>query len=249
MFSSMKKLSTIFALLLCLGEETIASPMINFDMTPSNGADVEFNGTSFGTVNDGIAGTIGAQNTNMNFIGFLAASITDTLTGASLTFQGVDAFGAPVLSSGGIVVAQNTQGGHFSFWDENNELLLEGQLGAGVIVGAQGSTTGSFFNTEIGTFLGGSLLQYVSAQPAGLSLALGAIFSNGQNGLSLLFDSEGLALSLNPFTADAAGVIDGVAAVPEPITAALLVSGLLVGAGARRRNLKGITESKIINNI
>lgn len=237
MSSSLKKLIIMLVVLLCWGNETNASPMINFDMTPSTGADVEFNGTSFGTINDGIASSMGEQNTNMNFIGFLAASITDTLTGASLTFQGVDALGAPVLSSGGSLVAQNTQGGHFSFWDENNDLLLEGQLGAGVIVGAQGSTTGSFFNTEIGTFLGGSLLQYVSAQPAGLSLALGSIFSNGQNGLSLLFDDLGNPLNLSAFTADAAGVIDGVAAVPEPMTAALLVSGLLVGAGARRRKV------------
>jgi len=183
------------------------------------GPDIIFDGTTFRTADDGNALTSGDQNTRVIFSGF-DVSIADILTpDASFTLSGVTSAGN--ADTIGPVISQTTTGGSFSLFAPDNSLLLSGTLTDGAIVGSQApASTGSFFNTTLGTFTGGSLLSYFSAQTLDLSFALNAIVSGQTPGLAV--DSGG---KLAAFSADASGLIQG-AAVPEPVSVLLLLSGL-----------------------
>ncbi len=229
---SLFKPLTIGLFFIISGTNAYADALINFDLSDPDAEDVRFDGNTFGTIDNGVGSTLGHQNTGLNFIGSLDGVLSDIFSGASFTLENVTADGAPVVSSS--LIALNTSGGHFLVYDDQNQLLLEGELGSGVITGSQNSSTGSFFNTEFASFTGGSLLQFILHEPAGLSLALANIISGNQAGMSFLVDEFGRPLSLNPFVADVAGAIDG-SPIPEPMTGVLLLSALAAGAGYRRK--------------
>lgn len=191
------------------------------------GPDVSYAGGTFSTVDDGNAGTTGNQDTNIEYTGFLDGLLPDILAGASFSLTGVTASGAANVL-GGVVVTQATTGGTFSVYDPANVLLLTGTLGSGVITGSTTGSSGSFFDTSIATFTGGALLAYVATTPASLSLS----FTNLLSGNAAAMVVNGGVLS--NFTANATGNIGG-SAVPEPASVALLLSGVLGGAAARRR--------------
>lgn len=191
--------------------------------------DLIFDGTTFHTINDGNAATLGDQNTNVNFVGFLVGVQPDITTAvASFTLSGVSLVGGPNVV--GALVSQATTGGSFSLYDAANTLLLSGNLADGAISGSNVATTGSFFNTTFGTFTGGTLLPLLVQNSLGISFALGGIDSSG---VAHLVTGPG---GLNAFTANGTGLIDATP-VPEPLTGALLLSG--IGAmGVRRRMSK-----------
>ena len=128
--------------------------------------EIEFTNGVLSTINDGDAGTPGEQNTDVVFDSLLN-SVADIFSGASFTFDGVTAIGAPGTGPGGIFQAMS--GGTFSLWgnDVNQSLLLSGTFGTGTIVGADSTSIGSFFTTEVGALTGGSL---VSLLPANIPL-------------------------------------------------------------------------------
>lgn len=204
-----------------------AETIIKFAMSEV-GPDVQFDGTTFGTSDDGNAATLGDQDTRLFFEGALS-SIADILDPiASFSLDDVLASGLPTVI--GSVVAQSTTGGTFSFWDETNTLLLSGTLSTGVITGSSTASTGSFFNTSFATFTGGSLAALLDPNSAGLSIALTSIMSADGPGLHIGPDGR-----LLPFTADGAGLVEGSSAIPEPATALMLLSALGAGGVARRR--------------
>lgn len=216
--------------MLLLGTVSAASAetIVKFPLG-SAGNDVAFDGTTFGTVDDGDASTTGDQNTAVIFSGVLAflPEIEDAI--ASFSLDSVLASGAPAVN--GTLVVQETTGGTFELYDPSNVLLLSGTLSSGALTGTSTDSTGSFFNTTFATFTGGSLAALLDPNTAGLSLALTSIFSAAGPGLHVVNGA------LSPFSADAAGLLEGSAStqVPEPITAVMLLSGLAVGGAVRRR--------------
>jgi hypothetical protein len=222
------------ALFLVLSTEARAiDTVIKVDLG-GTGPDVALTGATFGTVNDGDAGTVGDQTTGVDFVGPLSF-LADILSGASFSLGGVNLVGSPTVFNG-TNVFQATNGGNFGLWDSANTLLLSGTLAGGSIAGTIGGTTGSFFHTTVFSYTGGSLLAYIQPTPAGLSLALSQITSGQLLGLQTL-PCEGITQctgNLAPFTANASGLLEGTS-VPEPASMLLLVSGLFGGLVARRK--------------
>ncbi len=203
-----------------------AVTIIKFDLG-NTGPDLSYSGNVLSTVNDGDASTTGDQNTAIDYVGFLDGSFADILSGASLTLANVTSVGMANVS--GTLVTQATSGGTFDVYSASNVLLLSGVLSDGAIVGSNSSSTGSFFNTTVANFTSGSLLSVVSSSPAAFSISFTNITSRAGNFLDVT------ANGLQAFTADATGQIEG-AAVPEPATVALLLSGVLGGIAKRRRS-------------
>ena len=217
------------AFLFALSAPATADTILKFPLS-DGGFDMTFDGTVLSTVNDGNATTLGDQNTNVVFSGVLNFIPEINTANASFTLANVLAFGlANVI---GPVVAQQTTGGNFSLWDASNNLLISGSLNTGVITGTMTDTTGSFFNTTFASFTGGSLASLLDPASAGLSLALASIMSQGAlPGLRVGPNGE-----LTPFTADGSGLLEGAAAVPEPMTLSLLLVAMGGAAAVRRRD-------------
>ena len=218
--------------------------ILNFSASSSGGG-IGFNNGLFGTFDDGDTTTIGNQTSPVQFDNFLSP-LTDISVG-SVTISGVmltnNAQVVPIAPS---TILVSTIGGEINVYDDNNDLLLSGDLGEQSLSGSEvgGSTafsSGSFassgnaVNTGI-IFTGGSLLPFLDANSGGLSIDLIDIRTNGAQGLSL---SNGEVLD---FTANATGQIfatpSGAAAssVPEPSTLPLLLFGLALFSGARKRS-------------
>lgn len=218
---------TLAAALTCCVQQASAETIIKFGLGEI-GPDVSFDGTTFGTNDDGNAATTGDQNTRLNFVGPLAGVLADFLNAtASFSLDGVVTDGAAVVI--GSSVFQALTGGTFSVYDPNNNLLLSGTLASGSLQGSLTGSTGSYFNTDFATFTGGSLLPLLVPDLGGLSIALAGIVSAGGGHLSI--DQNG---NLLPFSANSDGLIDGQGAIPEPATVLLLLSGV-VGMAHRRR--------------
>ncbi|MFN8392553.1 MAG: PEP-CTERM sorting domain-containing protein [Bdellovibrionota bacterium] len=222
------KMLLTLSLLLFTSSSALAESIVKIPLGES-GPDVMFDGTTFRTVDDGDATTLGDQNTRILFSGFGNLFSDFISPEGSFSLSSVAAVGAPTDTLG--VIAQGTSGGTFDLYAPDNTLLLSGTLQNGAITGSAGpSATGSFFNTQLGTFTGGTLAAFFVADSAQLSIALNAIFTGNTPGLDI---SGGF---LHPFTSDASGLITGTnAAVPEPVTGLLLLSGLPLAARMRRK--------------
>ena len=215
----MKRIRIIYATLMLLLLVSVPAAFAESIKVPLGdaGPDVIFDGTTFHTVDDGNALSSGDQDTRVIFSGL--AGLSDIISPlASFTLDGVELSGN--AQDLGAVISQTTIGGSFSLFAPDNSLLLSGVVDTGAIVGAKApAATGSFFNTTLGSFTGGILQTYFAAQTLDLSFALNAIVSGQAPGLAI---SDGKVAA---FSADASGLIQG-AAVPEPVSALLLLSGL-----------------------
>ena len=226
MWIELRKSLLTAATLLCMAGPSNADTILKFGLSET-GPDVEYDGTTFSTVDDGDASTLGEQNTGFNFTGPLDGVIADIFANASFTLSNVLASGAAQVVSNTVV--QASTGGSFSAYDENNNLLLSGSIADGALTGSTGSSTGSYFNLNTVTFTGGSLLPFLIADSGGISIAMSGILSQG--GVPSLVVNNGV---LAPFSGNSTGLVDGQGAIPEPATALLLVSGA-IGAAIRRR--------------
>lgn len=217
-----------------LSSSAFADTIIKFDLG-STGADVEYVDGVFGTFNDGDASTPGEQNSDIDFSGFLNASLADILSGASVTISNVLA--SAEVSVLGTIISQSTNGGSINLWSHTGALLLTGALADGNISGSINGDTGSFFNTTVMTYTGGSLLSYVSPTPAGLSIALSGILSGTDIGMTVSYNSNTNQFELDSFKADASGLLTGspANAIPEPASMILLGSAVIGGAISRRK--------------
>lgn len=180
-------------------------------------------------MDDGNAFSLGDQQTNVLFVGFDGSFADIEADAASFLLHNVLASGATDVVGG--VVVQGTQGGEFSLFAPDNTLLISGILNTGALTGGlAGSGTGSFFNTQLGVFTGGSLLSFLNGNTLDFSLALNNIISSSGQGLHL--DGEGL----EAFNASGSALIQGTE-VPEPASMMLLLSGL-AGLHYRRKHAK-----------
>jgi len=194
------------------------------------GPDVSMSaGGVFGTANDGIVGTTGDQNTDVEYTGPLEPLLTDINNStASFSLAGLQRTGFPTILSGTIIV-QDFIGGTLNLYSPSNSLLLSGNLMESALTGVLGDQgTGALFTTTVGQFTGGSILPELQANSLNLSMTL----TNVNGGLGFLV----IGNALQPFTADSTVSISGNAApVPEPASLALLTLGAII-AFARRRS-------------
>ncbi len=208
-----------------------AGTILKLDLGSDASFDVEFDGTTFSTVNDGNALTTGDQNTDVDFGDFLSATPDILSSSASLSFNGLTRSGAPTVIGGSLVV-QPFSGGTISVFDPANLLLLSGTLANSVLTGPIGPpATGALFTTSFATVTGGSLAPLLA--PGSLSLSMSLTDVNGGAGLSV---TGGAQSGLSPFNGDATlNVAAEQRVIPEP--AGLLLAGLALGGmiGARLR--------------
>lgn len=222
-----KQLLCVLLLLFAFAGNASAIPLIKVPLGTNANGDVVFNGTTFSTLDDGIAGTLGNQNTRVLFLGFGGMPDINT-EDASFTLSNVLAVGAAITTIG--VISQETTGGTFNLWSPNNSLLISGSLTSGVLSGSNNGGTGSFFNTQLGLFTGGSLLSYFSGNMLDFSLALNNIISGGNFGLNVTNNK------LDAFQSNGSAIIAG-SSVPEPATVLLLISGIAGSILRKRKSL------------
>lgn len=223
----MRHIFVVLAVLLFSVSSASADTIIKFGLSQT-GPDLIFQDGVFGTIDQGDASTIGDQNTGIEFTGFLNSMFANIVTGASVTISDVLSSGLATDSGGIGVIVQRTFGGLLSIWDDNNDLLLSANLGAGSFAGANGVPTGSFFNTEVFNYTGGSLLSLLSPNTGNISISMTSIITEGQTGFHIQNDG-----TLADFTANGNGLLAG-EPIPEPATAMLILSGL-VGCAFRKR--------------
>jgi len=182
-----------------------------------------------GTVNDGIAGTAGDQNTNVDFDTFLGFMSDIGGNAASFTLSGLNEVG-PVNPIFANVVGQQFVGGNFSLYDAANNLLIGGPLTTSAVTGTVGPPgTGAVFTTTVGTINPASLLfPYITQGTVSLSINLGNV--NGGLGFSIASGQ------IDPFRADATGTISADSSgIPEPASIMLtLVASSMVLLRRRR---------------
>jgi hypothetical protein len=208
--------------------------------------DIEYFGGTLHTVDDGNLATDGDQDTGVLFLNFVDGYFTDILSSplGSLTLAGLTPSPAgpnSALLINGATIIQNFTGGTLDLWDQNNVLLLSGNLGASALTGALGNATGGLFQTSFGNITGGALMPYVDPNTFLMSMNFTSIktIPGGQTGLQLtaplppgpppLF----LNVDILPFRADA--TVDVEANVPEPAIAGLMLAVALSALTLRRR--------------
>jgi len=193
------------------------------------GPDVALNGGGvLSTINDGIPGTVGDQNTSVEFTDFLNFIPNITNNTASFTLQGMAATGSAFQL--GTLAIQSFAGGQFSLYDPANVLLLQGPLINSALTGVVGPpATGAVFTTTLSTVTGGTLLPFIA--PGTLSLSMNLTNVSGGNGFLVIPPGLGV---LQPFEADAS-VNFAANPVPEPSTVILFGLGIAGVALFRRR--------------
>jgi hypothetical protein len=193
------------------------------------GPDIAMNGQGqLSTVDDGIAGTTGDQNTKIEFTDFLD-SVSDIGTPpGSFTLNGLSVSG-PTNVIGSTLVIQNFTGGQFALYDPNNTLLLSGPLTSSTLTGVIGPPgTGALFTTTLASATSGSLASQILAGTLSLSLSMTTV--NGGAGFAT---SDSI---LQPFQADGSiNIAAEQSVVPEPATLAMLALGGIVLLAAGRR--------------
>ena len=201
--------------------------ILKFDLGTA-GQDFQLQGGALSTVNDGNAATLGDQDTNVNFTGFVSGLTDIPGNDASFSLSGVQVDGPASIIGGGLAV-QPTTGGVFHLFDDGNILLLSGSVVSGSINGAVGgAATGSFFNIDSATVTGGLLAPQLD--PDSLAIAISFTDVNDGNGFSV----DGT--TLESFVAAGTGNI--AASVPEPSSILLAFAGLAgFGLMRRRRSL------------
>lgn len=217
-----------------LGGTSVAGTIIRLGLGSDAQPDIEFDGTTLSTFDDGIAGTTEDQNTNVDFQGFVAAHAAGIPTAtASISLNGLVAE-PPATVILNTLVIQNFSGGTFILRDAANNELLSGTLGGSSIAGTLGgSGTGGLFTTSFSSVNPtGSLAQYIMPNSLTMSMSFTSVVSNSVTGFAL---QPTEVVRLAAFTGD---VTINIAAepIPEPATRLLLVVGMALAAAVRRRS-------------
>jgi len=189
------------------------------------GPDIQLTpGDILGTVNDGNAGTVGDQDTSIQYVGGL--SFLPDING-SFSLTGLAEAGPANVF--GTLVNQNFLGGTFNLFNQANVLLLSGTLTNSALSGVLGPPgTGGAFSTTLGTVTGGTLAPQIA--PNSISMSTNLTNVNGGNGFSVVGGGPVLAPFLSDSSISFAGDV-----VPEPATASLLFIAAAATTLRRRR--------------
>ena len=221
----------VFTLIGVLGGPASAGTIIKLSLGSDTPPDIEFDGTTLSTIDDGDVGTTGDQNTNVDFLDFLTLFPNILTPTASLSLDGLTTAG-PATVFAGVLVIQNFTGGTLELYDPANTLLLSGTLDDSTLTGPLGPpATGALFTTSFGLVTGGLLAPFIEKDT--LTMSMGFSDVNGGAGFSV----AGVAPLLSPFTADATLSI-AAEPIPEPATSLLVFAGamaILVHVAMRRR--------------
>ena len=214
--------SAYFAGLMLLCCQSYAGVIVEpttINLGPTSGSNVVFDGTAFNTTS-----LSGPPSSTLTLSGFLDELSSPSNEFASISIQGVEAFEDLVAVPVGLeteLLFQGTVGGDFEIRDLNDDLLLSGNIGSGVISAARsnvGLSSAGGFSSDV-TFTDGSILDLIA--PTGtISLSLSEIVANPT--VELGFEAN--------FTAEIT-----VEQVPEPSTL-FVFSPMLIGAFVRRRS-------------
>jgi hypothetical protein len=205
----------------------------------------------FGTGSDGDATTLGNQNTDVEFTGFLDGLFKDIpTTDASFSCCGTTLASSMATSTNGNILVNDflvPPGAEFlssfSLYGPGNNLLLSGRVGRGRLTGPMGPpATGEFFTTSLQSVTGGTLAPYLEANSISLRFNLTNIRHSPVPALEYVGDpsGQGLALftpegtDLLPFTADAVATISA-EPIPESSTLGMILLGAVAGALPRGR--------------
>ena len=207
-------------LLCCQSYAGVIGGPTTINLAPTGGSNVIFDGSVFNTapITENPASTL-------TLGGFLDKFSSPSNEFVSISIQGVEAFGDLVtdtsVGSGIEFLFQGTVGGDFEIRDLNNDLLLSGDFGSGVINavrnGGRLSSAGGF-SSDV-TFTDGLILEHIDSS-GDISLSLSEIVA---------ISDEGLGFEAN-FTAEIT-----VSQVPEPSTL-FMFSPILIGLFVRRRS-------------
>lgn len=214
-----------------------AGTIVKLGLGGDAAADIEFDGTTLGTVNQFDGTTTGHQNTNVEFQGFLDG-LADIVgpPPASFTLSGLTTSGTasvfPAMNP--VLVIQDFTGGTFELYNTANVLLLSGKLNNSAMTGPIGPpATGALFTTSFAEVTGGTLANLLDLDSLTMSMSLTDINS----GVGLTLDAA--APLLNPFHSD---VTLNIAAdpVPEPAGRLLIAAAAIAWlASWRPRELRG----------
>jgi len=208
-----------------------ASTIIKLSLSNDTSPDVGYNGGVFSTLDDGVGGTVGDQNTGVDFLDFLSPHHANIASGASYSLVGVNAVG-PATNLPGVAL-QSFTGGDFFLYDPANALLLSGHLGGSSLFGTVGPpSTGAFFSVTFANVTGGSLAPFIAPGSLSLSISMTDVRTGGVPG-SGLQAPQGVLL---PFVADVTQTIAGEAPEPSSVLLAIL-GGVLVSAYSVRRKI------------
>jgi hypothetical protein len=227
----------ICAVLGGLSQSTVAGTIIKLNLG-SVSPDVEYDGATFFTVDDGNAATTGDQDTAVEFTDFLETVEADiTSPPGSFSMSGLAPDGSAFIFNNSLIV-QNFTGGTFSLYDEANVLLLSGTLDDSALTGSIGQSVGALFTTSFGLVTGGTLQSEVADDTLVLSMNFTDVTSAGGGGFSATIIQGGFppfieAADLHPFTGDASVNLE--AQIPEPTSVALFLAGSVLIAVRGRK--------------
>jgi hypothetical protein len=207
---------------LCLAiAQAHAGTIIKLGLGGDPTSDVMLGGGILSTASDGNLGTLGHQDTNVDYSDFLIARPDIIAPPASFTLAGLTLDGPATLiaipPNPPFLVIQNFMGGTFDLYDQSNVLLLHGVLAKSAISGSLGPpSTGALFTTSFSDVTAGTLKPLIKPGSLTLSMSLSAV--NGTAGFTV---SSGDNPVLNAFAADAT---INIAAEPVPEPSALLLA-------------------------
>jgi hypothetical protein len=217
---------------------TFAGTIIKLNLG-SVSPDIEFDGSTLSTADDGNAVTDGDQNTAAEFTDFLESIEVDIPTPiASFTIGGLAPSGQAFVFLGQNVV-QNFNGGSFTLYAADDSVLLSGSLTSSALSGTIGFSAGGLFTTSFGSVTGGSLAPYIDDNTLVVSMNFTKIqTTGGPVGLTVSPPPGNPAPqihqgTLQAFTADASINIEG--EIPEPGTIVLLFIGMIAARAIGRR--------------
>jgi hypothetical protein len=196
-------------------------------------SDIMLSGGTLSTAGDGNLGSLGDQDTNVDYSDFLIARPDIISPPASFTLAGLALDGPATLigipPNPPFLVIQNFIGGTFDLYDPSNVLLLHGVLAKSAIAGSLGPpSTGALFTTSFSDVTAGTLKPLIKPGSLTLSMSLSAV--NGASGFTVTSGDNPI---LNAFVADATINI-AAEPVPEPCSAMLASIGVAIAASCLR---------------
>jgi hypothetical protein len=202
--------------------------------------EIEFDAGFLSTVDDGVNGTFGEQNTSALFEGFLGWFPDIIASTASLTLDGIEVGieGYPGSENSTVwnnfLLAQSFSGGSLALYNDNNQLLLAGEFTLtsliGTLVPGQEGVSGS-----VGVVTGGLLAPYIKPNSLKVEVTIPSIaFSVSPSppaGPGIYYGG-----TLSQFAANATVKISA-EPIPEPSSLVLLaiVSATRITTARRRK--------------